>query len=439
MRDEVAGRLRVGCGRGDHRDDGGVARGVDARWRDAGDARRVPQRGEERRRDLAVLRDGHDDGERSVDARPEALREQFERLVLGSRRRRGPVVGLPVPDGEERRGQRKEHDDGADRAGPAMARDGRREAGPEGRPARVVRRGRAVVPDVQPADAERVDARPRETEERGEQGDRRDHHHRDDQRGREPEDRDIGDPGEREPADRDDDRCSREDHGLPGRRDRVPGRGVDFHPVAQVLAMSRDDEQRVVDADAESDHRPEVGGHGPDVDERGEQRDAGDADGEPEECRPDRQAGGDEGPECDDQDEHRDQQTDGVARVGVVDVRVVDERAAELHVEAGLRGRSGRGLEHVEPGRPERRREHVVLDRREPDCPVLRRQRGGERTDRPDDLRRVRELLERADAVRDGGLVRRRRECPGAGLEHDRRARPGLLCEAAGEEVGRGL
>ena len=42
--------------------------------------------------------------------------------------------------------------------------------------------------------------------------------------------------------------------GLAGGRDGAAGRLLDGHPGRQVLAVAGDEEQRVVDADAEADH-----------------------------------------------------------------------------------------------------------------------------------------------------------------------------------------
>ena len=65
----------------------------------------------------------------------------------------------------------------------------------------------------------------------------------------------AGQPGEEQSEDGDDDGRAREQHGLPGGGDRGAGRVLDAHALVEVLAVPGDDEQRVVDADAEADHR----------------------------------------------------------------------------------------------------------------------------------------------------------------------------------------
>ena len=52
----------------------------------------------------------------------------------------------------------------------------------------------------------------------------------------------------------------------------MPDRGFDVQAVGEVLAVAGDDEQRVVDADAEADHRSELGGELGDRDDVGEER-----------------------------------------------------------------------------------------------------------------------------------------------------------------------
>ena len=102
-----------------------------------------------------------------------------------------------------------------------------------------------------------VDVLADQPDHRGEQRDRGEHHHGHDERGHVPELRDVRDAGDREAADRDHHRAAGEQHRLTGGRDGVAGRLLDRHAVGEVLAVAGDDEQRVVDADAEADHRAE--------------------------------------------------------------------------------------------------------------------------------------------------------------------------------------
>ena len=56
------------------------------------------------------------------------------------------------------------------------------------------------------------------------------------------------------------DRRAGEQHRAPGGVERERDRALGLEPVAQALAVAGDDEQRVVDADADADHRRGLGG-----------------------------------------------------------------------------------------------------------------------------------------------------------------------------------
>ena len=64
-------------------------------------------------------------------------------------------------------------------------------------------------------------------------------------------------PGEEQAEDGDDDGGAGEQHGLAGGGVGGAGGVLDAHAVVEVLAVPGDDEQRVVDADAEADHDAE--------------------------------------------------------------------------------------------------------------------------------------------------------------------------------------
>ena len=80
---------------------------------------------------------------------------------------------------------------------------------------------------VTASEAATVDPVPGETEERGEQRDRRDHHDEDDGRGGDAAGGHERDAGDRETEDRDDDRAAREDHRLTGGGDGAADRLFD--------------------------------------------------------------------------------------------------------------------------------------------------------------------------------------------------------------------
>lgn len=184
--------------------------------------------------------------------------------------------------------------------------------------------------------------RPDEGEQRGQQRHGRGDGEHDGQRGRD------GDPVEEaEPQDEHAEQCDAdgrtgEDHGPPGRR-HGPGRGlVDGEPLAQAPAVPGDDEQGVVDADAEPDeqaeHGREVGdGHGvaeqPDARVRGADGDHRGDDGQ--------DAGG-ERAEGEEEDDGRDDHADDLAEVRGAGLGERGGAAADRDVEAvgggGLRG-----------------------------------------------------------------------------------------------------
>ena len=122
-----------------------------------------------------------------------------------------------------------------------------------------------------------------------------------------------------------------------------PGRIGDRHPGRHLLAVTGDDEQRVVDADAEPDHRGDRGGDLGDVEEVGEHRDRREADEQSDERGADRHAHRDDRAERDQQHDHRgDEAVDlGAAEVGTL--TGARDLAAELDLQAGV----ARGLHRV--------------------------------------------------------------------------------------------
>ena len=143
--------------------------------------------------------------------------------------------------------------------------------GDEGRPRRV------------------VDAPPDPAEERRDEGERaEDHHQHADRRGdgdalheaqaheeQAHQGDDHGEPGEQ--------------HGAAARVDRLDDGLLHAQPELQALPVAGDDEQGVVDADAEADHRHHLHREVGHRDEVAEQRDEGGADAESEQGRADRQ------------------------------------------------------------------------------------------------------------------------------------------------------
>ncbi|MGY4275848.1 hypothetical protein ACVILE_002028 [Streptomyces sp. M18.1] len=133
---------------------------------------------------------------------------------------------------------------------------------------------------------------------------------------------------------------TREDDGSPGGGDGVLGGLRDGEPPLQAAPVPGDDEQRVVDADAEADegaqHGREVGdGHGV-----AEQGDAGVGGADGDQRGGDGQQGGGEGAEGEEEDDGGDGHADGFGEVALRRLGQRDGAASQLH------------LEPVGPGRP---------------------------------------------------------------------------------------
>ncbi len=123
-----------------------------------------------------------------------------------------------------------------------------------------------------------------------------------------------GDSGDGEPEDRDDHRAAGEDDRLSGRGDGSADRLLDGHSAGEVLAVPGDQEERIVDPHAEADHAADHRSPARDVDQVGDQRHRADAEGEPEQGHPDRQAHRDDRSERDEQDDDRGDQADHLAQ-----------------------------------------------------------------------------------------------------------------------------
>ena len=101
--------------------------------------------------------------------------------------------------------------------------------------------------------------------------------------------------------------------------------------------MAGDDEQRVVDADTEADHRSDHRRGDGRVDEVGHDADAAEADHQPEQRGDDRDRHRDQRPERDQQHDHRHGETDVLAAFDLG----VDQGAGELGLDATFAGDFG--------------------------------------------------------------------------------------------------
>ena len=274
---------------------------------------------------------------------------------------------------------------------------------------------------------------PREAEQGGEQRERDRDHHRNGEPGREPHDRDERDARDREAADRDHHGDAGEQDRRARGRERATGRIVDRQAELQVLAMAGDDEQRVVDADTEPDHRRDRRRHGADVDEARDDRDQSDTGREADERDADRQSHRDDRAEREQQHDRGDEQADELLSAELGLHGFGREVATQLHAHhVGAVHLGGRVLEPAERRCADVVRGHVVLHIRVRDatvgCPL-------EAADRID-VGLLRDVGERG-VDRGGGL--RVRECARLRREHELRGGAGGGGEVALEYVQRGL
>ena len=186
-------------------------------------------------------------------------------------------------------------------------------------------------------------------------------------------------------------------------------------PALQELREPGDEQQGVVDADAETDHRGHHRGGGADVHRGGEQGDAGRADGQADEGDDDRESGADHRAEGEHQDEQRGHDADQLAAAAHRGGGGVGQVAAELDLDPGVAGGAD-GLVQ--------RREVLVQVGVGHRCVVLHGEQGGVavlaepgRRHRDGVVHRLEPLGQRADhAGADGGAVLGVHDDAGAGV-----------------------
>jgi hypothetical protein len=140
------------------------------------------------------------------------------------------------------------------------------------------RRGRLLVSPrpqrpAEEGDAQAVDLRAEVGEQRGQQGDRGEHHDQNGERGRDRDAVHVGQAGEEEAEDGDDHGAAGDDHAAPGGGDRLDDGVVAVLALAHRRAEPGQDEQRVVDPDADPDQPRHRRGPVGNVDDVGEQKD----------------------------------------------------------------------------------------------------------------------------------------------------------------------
>ncbi len=187
---------------------------------------------------------------------------------------------------------------------------------------------------------------PDQSEQRRQQGDGGGHGQHDGQRRGEGDAVEEAQPQDQHAQQRDTDGGPGEDDRPPGHRGRADGGLLDRQPRPQALAVPGDDEQRIVDADAEPDqhaeHRGEVGdGHGV-----AEQGDAGRGGPDGGQRGDDRQEGRGERPEGEEEHHGRGTEPDDFRELGARRLGERDPGAAQLDLKAAA-GRAPRGVDDL--------------------------------------------------------------------------------------------
>jgi hypothetical protein len=133
---------------------------------------------------------------------------------------------------------------------------------------------------------------------------------------------------------RDHDRRAGEEDRPPGGGHRQLDSGGDIAAVLAVgVAVAREDEERVVDADAEPDHQREVGGEVDHVDKAAAERDQAEAGPEPEQSGHDRQSHREQGAEAEQQHDDRGADADNGREADAGLLRLLDRGPAELDLQ----------------------------------------------------------------------------------------------------------
>ena len=245
---------------------------------------------------------------------------------------------------------------------------------------------------------------------------------------------------EREHAEqRDHDRGAGEEDRPSGRVHRQLERALHVAAVLAVgVAEARDDEEGVVDADAEPDHQRELGGEVDHVDEVAAEPDHAEAGAEAEERRHDRQAHREQRAEAEQQDDHGGQEADSGREADARLLGLLDRLAAELDLQGGRARGLGRRDHAVDRRLRQLVRALVELDGGEADRARLR---DGVRAGRvgAHDAGDVRQTRDAHEQRRDHRARRRVGELAVRRPEDDLVGVAGLRREAALEQVDRAL
>ena len=274
-----------------------------------------------------------DDGERAVGARAEAPRDQVEGPPVGEAGGVRAVVDVAQPDGEQGDGQH--HDDG--------------QAGQQEPPRMVLHPLGVPVPAAprlpvgagdrfgdRGAHPQPVDAPAGQPQQGRDQGERAGHRGQHGDGGGHSELADEVDLGDVQSGERHHDGAPGDQDGPAAGGHRPAGRAYRVGAVHDHLAVPGDQEQRVVDADAQPDHGGQRGGDAGEVGGVGQQAEAGDADDDRQQGGQQREGGGQHAAEGGEQHDHRDAEADRLAgQVGGLGAGEFAERAAVVDGDAG--------------------------------------------------------------------------------------------------------
>ena len=208
-------------------------------------------------------------------------------------------------------------------------------------------------------------------------------------------------------------------------------------PVRRELPVAGEDEQRVVDADAETDHggqRRRVLG---DVAEGCEQAEQAGADGQRRQREPDGEHRGGRRAQRDEQHDEGHEQADALVALRVL-VREVGDRAADLDLEPTVGRRGGGAADGFEVLGRELVEAHGVVDGGVRRAAVLA-QGPRPRSERIGDAADVIERADASDRRLDHRGGRRLVEPTGVGVEHDAARRAGQAGEAGFDQLDRPL
>ena len=317
--------------------------GVDDRRRYRDDVRCGAQRGGQpvERCGVGALGELGREHERTVEPGAESVGHE----VVGAPRRVGGGIAAGVGEREAHREQRdRQHGqdrEATDERGPRPALDHSAPPEPHAPLARAVVR-------AAPPDREAVDRATGEAQQCGQQRDRGQHHNRHGQRRAHRHSLHEIDAHQEEAEDRDDDGATGEHDCAARGVDRAHDRALRIESLGEALPVPSDDEQRVVDAHADPDHRRELRGEVGCRDGMADELDERDTDADAEERDEDRQAHREQRAERDEQDHDGGEDAD---EFGGTDPGILLEHAPaqrDLRALDLLRGCVGQRADRVE-------------------------------------------------------------------------------------------